>query len=50
MPATASKKATGFVNNIKVTCSKCGSQLYVNPNALKQNSGKWKCEVCNATH
>lgn len=38
-------KATGFVNNIKVRCKKCGTTQY-----LKPGPGSWKCTSCKATN
>lgn len=38
-------KVTGFVNNIKVRCSKCGTEQY-----LKPGPGPWKCLACKKTN
>jgi DNA-directed RNA polymerase subunit RPC12/RpoP len=45
----ATKSATGFVNNVKVKCSKCGANLYVNPNSAKA-AGGWTCPHCGTRH
>jgi DNA-directed RNA polymerase subunit RPC12/RpoP len=43
----ATTKPTGLVNNVKVKCSKCGANLFVNPNYSK---GGWRCPACNKQH
>lgn len=40
----ATTKPTGLVNNVKVKCSKCGANLFVNPSYA---SGGWQCPACN---
>ena len=35
-------KPTGLTNNVKVTCSKCGTPQY-----LKAGRGPWVCHSCN---
>lgn len=39
--AKATDRPSGMTNNQKVTCPKCGQQVYVNPNAAKRMGG-WK--------
>ena len=34
-------KPTGWTNNVKVKCSKCGTPQY-----LKPGSGRWVCSSC----
>lgn len=51
MGYTATKSPTGLVNNVEVTCMKCKTgHLYVNPNHVQHNGGKWTCPVCGHTN
>jgi DNA-directed RNA polymerase subunit RPC12/RpoP len=43
----ATTKPTGLVNNVKVKCSQCGANLFVNPN---YSGGGWQCPACNKQH
>lgn len=45
----ATAKPSGMVNNIRVRCSRCSAQLFVNPNHAK-SSGGWQCPHCNQRH
>jgi ribosomal protein S27E len=37
---TGKDKAGGFVNNVKVKCTKCGKQQYIKPGMA------WSCNSC----
>jgi hypothetical protein len=45
----ATTQPTGLVNNVKVRCSTCGANLYVNPNSAKSGGG-WECPHCRKCH
>ena len=47
----ATESPKGSVNNVKVTCLSCRTgKLYVNPNRVPSNGGRWKCPVCGHTN
>ncbi len=39
MAFKATTSPTGWVNNIKVKCSKCGARLYVHPDRARASGG-----------
>jgi hypothetical protein len=45
----ATEKPSGWVNPVKVKCSGCGANLFVNPNMVKTMSG-WECPHCHKRH
>lgn len=51
MGYTATTRPAGWVNNVEVTCGHCHTgKLYINPNHVKSNGGKWTCPHCKQTN
>ena len=47
MAYTATKRPTGWTNNVEVQCMHCKTgKLYVRPAEVKRNGGRWTCPVC----
>lgn len=45
----ATMSPEGWVNNIKVKCTRCSANLYIHPGKAR-SAGGWECPACGKRH